>query len=99
VAFVLQQHGVAYQTLSFRQSYEESTDLESFSAGVRVVLADGSLANGWVGCEQGQRQCFLELRSAGSRGELLPNITGDTPWSWRFWRDWARAMLARVQQP
>jgi hypothetical protein len=85
VAFALRQHGVAYQQLSFHQSYEESIDLRSFSAAVRVQLQSGQVANGWVGCERGERQCFLELRSIGIRGERLPDISEGRPWPLRMW--------------
>lgn len=88
VAFALEQHGVAFATIDFAQSYEESLNLRSFSAGVRVRLADGNVARGWIGCERGQLQCFLELRALGIRGERLPDLTTNAGiWDWQGWRE------------
>lgn len=93
VAFALDRHGVAYAAIDFAQSYEESANLRSFNAGVRVRLASGDVANGWIGCEQGQRQCFLELRGVGIRGERLPDLTEGAGWDWRGWQERLRRWL------
>jgi hypothetical protein len=94
VALTLERRSVRFASIDFLQSYEESTNLRSFSAGVRVQLDDGAVAHGWIGCEQGQRQCFLELRGVGIRGERLPDLTADTNvWDWQGWRDRLRRWL------
>jgi hypothetical protein len=94
VALTLERHGVRFAAIDFAQSYEESVNLRSFSAGVRIRLDDGAVAHGWIGCEQGQRQCFLELRSVGIRGERLPDLTDNTnAWDWQGWRDRVRRWL------
>lgn len=85
VAAALARHGVAHGEISFVQSFEESAELDTYRAQVRVRTPNGALASGWIGCEERDRVCFLELRSLGIRGERLPDLAGDPLAPWRLW--------------
>ena len=75
IAFTLARHEIRYADIAFEQTFEERQNVRVFSAGVRVRLRDGRIAHGWIGCENRESDCFLELRSLGIRGERLPPLT------------------------
>lgn len=81
----LERHAVSYQEVMLSQSYEDSVELDFFRAHVQVRMRDGRLVNGWLGCEDRDSQCFLELRGAGIVGERLPELGRDPPWPWLAW--------------
>ncbi len=85
VAYMLERRKVAYTRIVLTQSYEESVDFDTYRARVQVVTAAGRVANGWIGCEDRDRVCFLELREVGIRGEALPELQ---PKTWPAWIDW-----------
>ncbi|MFO7170258.1 MAG: hypothetical protein DIU80_019710 [Chloroflexota bacterium] len=89
----LDRHGVAYQSVELSQSFEDSIELDFFRAHVKVRLRDGRVVNGWLGCEDRNSQCFLELRGAGIVGERLPELARDPPWPWLIW---VRSALRRI---
>ena len=94
IRYILETHDIRYRSLSYEQSFEESINLRSYSAAVRVQLLDGRVANGWIGCEDGERQCFLELRSIGIAAQRLPDINGGREWPLRRWlRPWLNGGL------
>ena len=93
VAYILERRGIDYRNIVFNQSYEESVEFDFFRAQVQVHLPDGSVANGWIGCENRDRSCFLELRSVGIVGVLLPDIGLTQEPAWRIWFDYLRAKL------
>ena len=90
VRHILRQRGVEFRELSFSQSYEEYQTLRVYNASVTVVLGDGRRVHGWIGCENRDRDCFLELRSAGIVGQRLPDITPRRalPWLSLLRRRW-----------
>jgi hypothetical protein len=81
----LARHSVAYQEVILSQSYEDSVELDFFRAHVQIKLRDGRVVSGWLGCEDRNSQCFLELRGAGIVGERLPELGRDPPWPWLVW--------------
>lgn len=85
VIHVLEQRGIAYREVTFTQSYEDSVELDFFRAAVQVHLPDGRIAQGWIGCEDRDSICFLELRSIGIVGVSLPEITREERWPWLEW--------------
>ncbi len=87
IAATLRQHGVPYREITFSQTWEESVNLRVFNAAVQVRLADGRTLHGWIGCEQGDRVCFLVLRGAGINGARLPDITARPRPAWQRWVD------------
>ncbi len=87
IAATLRRHGIPYQEITFSQTWEESVNLRVFNAAVQVRLADGRMLHGWIGCEQGDRVCFLVLRSAGINGARLPEITARRRPAWQRWID------------
>lgn len=90
VRHVLQQRGVAFRGLGFTQSYEEYQTLRVYSASITVELVDGRQVHGWIGCENRDRDCFLELRAVGIVGQRLPDITPRRalPWLGALRRRW-----------
>lgn len=87
IAAMLRRHGVSYRDITFSQTWEESINLRVFNAAVQVRLADGRTLHGWIGCEQGDRVCFLVLRGAGINGARLPDITARRRSEWQRWID------------
>jgi hypothetical protein len=97
IAAVLARHGVAFQSITFTQSFEESSELDFYRAQVQVYASDGSVASGWIGCEDRDRVCFLELRALGIVGERLPDLADDpfAPWLARAQAELKRLGLVR----
>ncbi len=93
VAYFLRQRGVSYREITFRQSQEEAVNLRVFNAAVQVHLADGRIVHGWVGCENGDRLCFLVLPGIGIHDGRLPDITPGRTWGWQRWLDDAAAWI------
>ncbi|MGB9753677.1 MAG: hypothetical protein C0183_17210 [Roseiflexus castenholzii] len=87
IAYALRQQGVSYREITFSQTWEESVNLRVFNAAVQVRLADGRTFHGWIGCEQGDRVCFLVLRGAGINGARLPDIHHRRRPAWQRWID------------
>lgn len=87
IAVTLRQYGVPYRNITFSQTWEESVNLRVFNAAVQVHLADGRTLHGWIGCEQGDRVCFLVLRGAGINGARLPDIQYQRRPEWQRWID------------
>lgn len=87
VADALARRGVAYQEIVFVQSYEESVELDFYRAQVLVRTADGRTASGWIGCEDRDTICFLELRDLGVVGERLPDLAREPLWPWLAWAE------------
>lgn len=94
IAVTLRQHGVSYREITFSQTWEESVNLRVFNAAVQVRLADGRTLHGWIGCEQGDRVCFLVLRGAGINGARLPDIEARRRPAWQRWIDQMIAWLS-----
>jgi hypothetical protein len=82
IAYTLARHEIRFAAITFEQSFEERQNFDNFSASVQVTLRDGRVAHGWIGCEDGDNQCFLELRSIGIRGVRLPSLTQRPQWPW-----------------
>lgn len=93
IAHVLHQRGVNYREITFSQTWEESVNLRAFNAAVQVHLADGQTVHGWIGCEQGEKVCFLVLRGIGITGERLPDIQRSRRPAWQNWLDRVTAWL------
>lgn len=87
IAHVLRQRGVSYRNITFSQTWEESVNLRVFNAAVQVHMVDGRTFHGWIGCEQGDRVCFLVLRGAGINGERLPDVRDRRRTEWQYWID------------
>jgi hypothetical protein len=85
VRATLERRALAYQDIALSQNYEESVDFDFFRAQVQVRMRDGRLVNGWLGCENRDSQCFLELRGLGIVGERMPELARDPPWPWLAW--------------
>lgn len=97
VGYLLRQRGVSYRQITFQQSFEESMNIRVYSAAVQVELSDGRVANGWIGCENGNGTCFLVLRSVGIRGDRLPEWTNGRHWAWQDWLDRAERWIGQYQ--
>ncbi|GAB4109963.1 MAG: hypothetical protein Fur005_19070 [Roseiflexaceae bacterium] len=94
VAYVLEQQQIGYQQISFTQTIEERSNFDLFSASVRVVLSDGSIAEGAIGCEERDRRCLIDLHSLGLRGVRLPELSRRTPLP--AWLAWAERPLGKL---
>lgn len=93
IASVLAKRGVSYERISFVQNYEESNELDFYRAQVLVSTPDGKLVSGWIGCEDRDSICFLELRGLGVTGERLPELASEPLFPWL---GWARDALRRA---
>lgn len=91
VSSVLKQRGIRYTQLQLEQSYEERNTFDNYRATVTVRLPDGGTSHGWVGCENREQQCFLELRSLGIVGVALPELQPAT--AAPAWLRWPRQFL------
>ncbi|HWQ15281.1 MAG TPA: hypothetical protein VNL77_20950 [Roseiflexaceae bacterium] len=85
IAGALARRGVVYEQIVLSQSYEESVEFDFYRAQVQVHMPGGQVVSGWIGCEDRDRICFLELRGLGVRGERLPDLARDPPWPWLTW--------------
>jgi hypothetical protein len=97
IAYALERRGIAFTDIQFRQSFEESNNLLFYQAGIQVVQPDGSIANGWIGCENGERECFLDLRALNIHGLPLPDLTPATQMP--GWFIWAERTLREISLP
>jgi hypothetical protein len=85
VRAALERRAIVYRGVELSQTYEESVEFDTYRAQVLVVMPDGRRVNGWLGCEDRDRVCFLELRGVGIVGERLPDISNAPPWPWVAW--------------
>ncbi len=74
VVYVLKQRNIDYTQLELSQNFEERNSFDNYRATVTVLLPDGTNRHGWIGCENRDQQCFLELRSLGIVGVALPEL-------------------------
>jgi hypothetical protein len=94
VADALRRRQIAYTEIRFEQSFEESHNWEFYRASIQVVLPDQQIAYGYIGCENRDSECFLDVRSLGIRGLALPELTRASPPPWTAWQDRAARYLA-----
>jgi hypothetical protein len=85
VRAALERRAIVYRGIELSQTYEESVDFDTYRAQVLVFMPDGRHVSGWLGCEERDRVCFLELRGIGIVGERLPDISDAPPWPWETW--------------
>jgi hypothetical protein len=50
-----------------------------------VRLADGSLARGWLQCQELERDCALTLKRLGIESARLPDLAAPEPPAWLRW--------------
>jgi hypothetical protein len=97
IAYALERHGIAFADIRFRQSFEESNNLLFYQASIQVVQLDGTIANGLIGCENGELECFLDLRALNIHGLPLPDLTPATQMP--GWFIWAERTLREITLP
>lgn len=94
IAYALEMRRIAFADIQFRQSFEENNNLLFYQAGVQVMRPDGSIIHGWIGCENGDNQCFLDLRGLDIHGLPLPDLTPAA--SMPGWFVWAERTLREI---
>jgi hypothetical protein len=82
VADALERRGIQYTEILFVQSIEDRNNLLFYHANVRVFLPDGGVVNGWIGCEERDSGCLLDLDPLDIKGAPLPELTPARPYPW-----------------
>lgn len=94
IAYTLQRRGIAFRNIAFQQSFEERNNLLYYRASVQVVRPDGSIVYGWIGCENRDSECVLDLRGLNIRGQSLPELTPAVRMP--GWYVWAERTLREI---
>ncbi|HWQ14423.1 MAG TPA: hypothetical protein VNL77_16605 [Roseiflexaceae bacterium] len=91
VAYGLEQRGVAYARIEMGEMWPDRTNLQyqiyarPVSIAVRVRLEDGSLASGWLQCQELERGCTLSIKQLGIEDAPLPDLAAPEPPPWLRW--------------
>jgi len=96
IAYVLNQHGIAYEQIKLTQTsrdtqyYTAYAGYTIYGADVIVQLPHAGQVIGRIECRVKDSDCKLYLVDLGLRHEPLPELETGRQW---FWLDWLRQRL------
>ena len=99
IAYVLNQHGIAYEQIKLTQTsrdtqyYTAYAGYTIYGADVMVQLPHAGQVVGRIECRVKDSDCKLYLVDLGLRHEPLPELNAREEW---FWLDWLRQRLPRL---